>query len=104
MENIFWTGYSNKDRYLTIATLQTVVAKYGDIVDCKLFSDIAVNITIEIEERNIDELFDTLKDNIGIGEFEHLSSISAKERTVYLNVSFDKGSGNLIIETPAVPG
>jgi len=104
MENIFWTGYSNKDRYSTIAALQTVVARYADIVDCKLFSDIAVNITIEIEERNINALFNALKDNIGISEFEYLSSISAKERTIYLNVSFAQGSGNLTIETPAVPG
>ena len=104
MENIFWTGYSEKNRYSTIQAIQTIVSKYGDIVDFKLFSDISINITIELEEHKVDVLFHHLKDIIGMGEFEYLDSISTKERTIYLNLSFSKGSGNLIIETPAVPG
>lgn len=104
MDNIFWTGYSNDERHSSMSTIKRVVAKYGDIVDFKLFSDISLTMAIEIEEFKIDKLYNELADNIGIDKFEYLNSISKKERTVYLNVTFTKGTGNLIIEVPSVPG
>ncbi len=87
-----------------MSAIKRVVAKYGDIVDFKLFSDISLSMIIEMEESNIDKLYDELADNIAIDNFEYLNSMSKKERTVYLNVTFTKGTGNLIIEVPAVPG
>lgn len=104
MDNIFWTGYSNDERHSSMSIIKRVVAKYGDIVDFKFFSDISLTMVIEIEEFKIDKLYDELADNIGIDKFEYLNSISKKERTVYLNVTFSKGTGNLIIEVPSVPG
>lgn len=104
MDNIFWTGYSNDERHSSMSTIKRVVAKYGDIVDFKLFSDISLTMAIEIEEFKIDKLYNELADNIGIDKFEYLNSISKMERTVYLNVTFTKGTGNLIIEVPSVPG
>ncbi|MEQ1798368.1 MAG: hypothetical protein ABL872_10460 [Lacibacter sp.] len=104
MDNIFWTGYSNDERHSSMSIIKRVIAKYGDIVDFKFFSDISLTMVIEIEEFKIDKLFDELTDNIGIDKFEYLNSISKKERTVYLNVTFSKGTGNLIIEVPSVPG
>ena len=104
MEHIFWTGYSNEDRQSSMQTIKNVVAKYGDIVDFKLFSDISLSMVIEIEEFKIDKLYDELADHIGIDKFEYLNSNFKKERTVYLNVSFSKGTGNLMIEVPSVPG
>jgi len=104
MDNIFWTGYSKDERHSSMGTIKKVIAKYGDIVDFKLFSDISLTMVIEIEEFKIDKLYEELADNIGIDKFEYLNSISKKERTVYLNVTFTKGTGNLIIEVPSVPG
>ena len=104
MDNIFWTGYSNDERHSSMSTIKSIVAKYGDIVDFKLFSDISLSMVIEMEESNIDKLYNELADNIAIDTFEYLNSMSRKERTVYLNVTFTKGTGNLIVEVPAVPG
>jgi len=104
MENIFWTGYSNDDRHSGIYKIQRVVSKYADVVDFKFFSDISLSMKIEIEEFNIDKLYDELSDNLGIDKFEYLNSIAKKERTVYLNITFIKGTGNLKIEVPSVPG
>ncbi|MBP6810370.1 MAG: hypothetical protein KA138_02545 [Saprospiraceae bacterium] len=104
MDNIFWTGYSNDERHSSMSTIKSIVAKYGDIVDFKLFSDISLSMVIEIEESNIDKLYNELADTIAIDTFEYLNSMSRKERTVYLNVTFTKGTGNLIVEVPAVPG
>lgn len=104
MDNIFWTGYSNDQRHASINTIKTVATKYGDIVDFKLFSDISLTMTIEVKEINVDKLYNKLADTIGMDKFDYLHSTSKKERTVYLNITFTKSTGNLIIETPAVPG
>ena len=104
MENIFWTGYSNDQRHASINTIKTVATKYGDIVDFKLFSDISLTMTIEVKEINVDKLYNELADTIGMDKFDYLHSTSKKERTIYLNITFTKSTGNLIIETPAVPG
>ncbi len=104
MENIFWTGFSDDERHFAIDKIQRVVSKYGDVVDVHLFSDISLSMTIEIEEFKIDKLYDELTKIIGVQKPEYLNSISKKERTIYLNITFSKGTGNLRIEVPSVPG
>ena len=104
MENLFWTGYSNDERHSAINKIQSIVSKYGDLVDFHLFSDISLSMKIEIEELKINKLYDELSHNIGIDKFEYLNSIAKRERTVYLNITFSKGTGNLKIEVPSVPG
>lgn len=104
MENIFWKGYSNDERNSSMIAIQGVIAKYGDIVDVNLFSDISLTMTIEIDEFKIDRLYDELSAIMGMDKFERLDSISKKERTIYLNISFTRATGNLIIEVPSVPG
>lgn len=104
MEPIFWTGFSNDERHAAIDTIKRVVSKYGDLVDVHLYSDISLSMTIEIEEFKIDQLYDELTNIIGIKKFDYLHSDSGKERKIYLSVSFSKGTGNLIIQVPSVPG
>jgi hypothetical protein len=104
MENIFWKGYSNDERHSAINKIQSVVSKYGALVDFKLFSDISLSMTIEIEEFKIDKLHDELSKNIAIEKSEYLNSLSKNERTIYLNITFTRGTGNLKIEVPSVPG
>ncbi len=104
MDRIFWTGFCNDERHAAIHNIQQVVSMYGAIIDVHLFSDISLSMTIEIEEFKIDKLFAELAGEISMQKWESLNSISKKERTVYLNISFTKGTGNLKIEVPAVPG
>ncbi|WP_026994187.1 hypothetical protein [Flectobacillus major] len=104
MKNIFWTGYTNDERHTAIGKVQQVVSKYGDLVDFKLFSDISLSMKIEIEELNVDKLYDELSHTIGVDNFTYLNSKATKERTVYLSITFSKGTGNLKTEIPAVPG
>jgi len=104
MENLFWIGYSNEERHSAINKIQSIISKYGDVVDFKLFSDISLSIKIEIEELNINKLYDELSHNIRMDKFEYLNSIAKKERTVYFNVTFNIGTGNLKIEVHSVPG
>ncbi len=104
IENIFWTGYSNDERHSAIKKIQGIVSKYGDVVDFNLFSDISLSMKIEIEELKIDKLYDELSCNMGIDKFEYSNSIAKQERTLYLNITFNKGAGNLKIEVSSVPG
>ncbi|MBA2745835.1 MAG: hypothetical protein H0U44_06390 [Flavisolibacter sp.] len=104
MENIFWTAYTQNERHSTIEKIKNVIKNHGDIIDFKLFSDVSINMTIEIEESKIDSLYDALRELIAIDKFEYLKSISKLERTIYLNITFAKGTGNLSIEAPNFPG
>lgn len=104
MKNIFWAGFSNDERFAAINKIQRVVSKFGDIVDIHLFSDISLSMTIEMQEFKIDKCYDELDKIIGLQKPEYLNSTSKNERTIYLSISFAKGTGNLKIEVPSVPG
>jgi hypothetical protein len=104
MKTIFWTGYCNDERYGAINKIKSIISEYGALVDFKLFSDISLSIKIEIIELNIDNLYNALSQTMGIDKFEYLNSNSRKEIIVYLNITFNKGTGNLKIEVPSVPG
>ncbi len=104
MNTIFWTAYTNDERHTAINKLQNVISRYGDIVDTKFFSDISLNLKIEIEELKIDGLYSELRQQVGIDNFDRLHSKSKRERVIFLNITFSSGTGNLKIELPAVPG
>ncbi len=104
MENIFISCYSDHERHSAIELVKRIAGKYGDILDAKLFSDVSMSMTIGIEEHKIDGLYRELSENLVTEKFEYLNSASKKERTVFLNVTFTKGTGNLRIKVPAVPG
>jgi hypothetical protein len=104
MKNIFWSGYSALGRYETISTVQKVVQPYGDITGFQPFSDLALTVTIELPERHTDALFAALGDVIGMDPAAPVTSVSDRERTVYLHINFACGTGNLRTETPDVPG
>lgn len=103
MENIYLIGFSSGERHSKINKIQGVVSKLGDVVDIHLFSDISLSMTIEIEEFKIDRLYNNLTKITGVQKREYLNSISKMERTIYLNITFAKGTGNLKIEIPSVP-
>ena len=104
MNTDFWTAYSNDERHAAIDKIQSVVSKYGDIIEFKFFSDISITLIIEIMESKIGKLNDELLDIIAIDKYDHYNSTSQIERTIYLNITFTKGTGNLKIEVPSIPG
>lgn len=104
MNRFFFTGYCKNERTIGIIDIEKIINKYGYIIDFKMFSDISLSIIIETEESNVDFLYSDLSKYMRMSDFANSNSISKKECTVLLNVSFSKGTGNLIIETPKVPG
>jgi hypothetical protein len=55
-------------------------------------------------ESKIGKLNAELRDIIAIDKYVHNNLTSQIERTIYLNIIFTKGTGNLKIEVPSVPG
>ena len=104
MNTDFWTAYSNDERHSAIDKIQSVVSKYGDIIEFKFFSDISITLIIEIIESKIGKLNDELHDIIAIDKYDHYNLTSQNERIIYLNITFTKGTGNLKIEVPSIPG
>ena len=104
MGNIFWTGYSNEDRNIAISEIQRIVSAYGFITDFKPFSDLAMSFKIELEEFQVDALYEALKEYMTLKDFQPLQSKSGVERSIYLNVTFIKGTGDVRHEIPSVPG
>jgi hypothetical protein len=104
MENIFWSGYSNNERHQTINSIKEAISESGDIVDFHFFSDIGIAIKIEIEEWKINYLHEKLMKVIKLDKEENVTENSKRERVIFLNLTFGKGTGNLTVESPAVPG
>lgn len=104
MKTFFWVGYCNNERIKAVKDIEKLINPYGYIVDFKLFSDISISIKIEIEELQIDSLYDALKTYLSLDNVDKVNSSSKVERVIFLNITFTKGTGNLRVETPAVPG
>ena len=104
MNRFFLTGYYDKERIIGISDIEKSINKYGFIIDFKMFSDISISMIIEIEEFKVDALFDELTSYMKMNEFENISTDSKKDCLLLLNVTFTKGTGDLRIEIPAVPG
>jgi hypothetical protein len=104
MKHLFWKGYTQQERTHFLQTIQPVIAPFGDIVDFKLFSDLAITITIEIRECNINLLYQALEAHLYLDPVNLFLSHSSREQTLFLNISFSSGRGDLQVEVPAVPG
>ncbi|MEZ4907978.1 MAG: hypothetical protein R2771_10165 [Saprospiraceae bacterium] len=104
MNTIFWNAYCINDRIIAISKIEKIINIYGYITDFKQFSDISLSIRIELEELNVDNLFNALKSYLSFNHFEKINSSSKRERLIFLNITFVKGTGDMKIEIPAIPG
>jgi len=104
MKNVFWTGFCDKDRIRAISEMEDIINAYGFIVDFKEFSDLSISMVVELDEMKINPLYLALKKYISLKDFEPVEPTLSGEHVILLNVTFSKGTGNLRIVPPAVPG
>ncbi len=104
MSSIYWTGICGKARNQAISDISAIINHHGYLTHFQLFSDVSLSMIIEIEERNVDALYEGLTKYLRIDDFVYINSNSAKERTILFNITFTQGRGTLRIEVPAVPG
>lgn len=100
----FWEAICNDPRILATSKIEEIVRHYGYITDFKQYSDISLMLKVELEESKIDRLYTALAQYLDIEKIAPIHSNSTLECEVFLNITFTESTGNLRIETPAVPG
>lgn len=103
MNRFFLTAYCPLERTAGISELELIIGKYGFLTDFKIFSDISISMIIEMEEGKVGDLYADLKNLTSLHDFESPGR-SPRECLVFLNVTFTRGSGDLRIDVPDVPG
>jgi len=103
-----WEGYSNGSRIEIIDKIKTAIQNSdGAIMNFNMFSDLALTLSIEIPANRMNDLHQALSKilSISIKDAEEVKDeCSIKEKMIYFNVSFTKGTGDLKNEIPDVPG
>lgn len=104
MKRFFYTAISREDRLSAIPQLEECINRLGAIVDFKFFSDLSISLIVEIEERNIKPLHEQLQKLLDISDHMEPVSASEQECMLLLNITFSKGTGDMLVAVPAVPG
>jgi hypothetical protein len=102
-----WQAYTSQERNQAIDAVKNVINQCDAyIINHNLFSDLAMSLTIEIEENTILDFYKALECIVKIDEAHpiDLNPSAKKEWWIFLNLSFSKGKGKLKVEIPNVPG
>ncbi len=103
-KHLYWKGYCRGDRHSSIFDIENAINQNGYIDDFHMFSDMAISLKINVEERYVESLHKDLSGIIQLPEMPANDLHSSVECTVFLNLTFSHATGNLKIEVPAVPG
>lgn len=107
MKKLNWKATTQEDRIIAIEQIKTTISSNnGCITHFNMFSDLAMSLTIEVEEKDISQLHNALQTITHISELENekASPTSITEWTIFMNITFGKGTGKLTHDTLAVPG
>jgi len=100
---------AREPRQEAIARAEAAVqARRGDILDCKLFSNLSLNLLIELEAVEILALADALTAlgwavDLDVPR-DGLAARGAERLEGTFQVTFPEGDGELVIPQPKVPG
>ncbi|MCR9289157.1 MAG: hypothetical protein NXI23_17415 [Bacteroidetes bacterium] len=106
-KKLSWQAFSMKDRNEIIEKIKAVISNNdGYIIHFQMFSNLALSLSIEIEENKITNLHKRLSHIINLTEPEpnNLNQYSKLDWWILMNVSFGKGKGDLKMEIPNVLG
>lgn len=105
MNRYFWTGICRTDRQEGINQIRDCIGRHGFLTDSRFFSDLAMSMQIELEERQVAAFY---ADLAGVTDLSSLppkkSCESSEECLILLHVAFARGMGNLEVDIPEVPG
>jgi len=105
-KKLSWQAYSNGNRNEAIEAVKKAISSSdGYIMNFNMFSDLALTLNIEIEGNKIQALYKALSLVLSISELElhNLNLESDKEWLIFMNISFNRGKGELKQEIPEVP-
>ena len=102
-----WQLFSNSERNEVIETVkQKIDVNGGCIMNFNMFSDLALALSVEIEENRIHSLYRALERVASISEFtdNDLNEDSKEEWLIFIGILFGSGKGALKQEIPEVNG
>ena len=102
-----WTAFTNKKRLNIIEQVKDAISlSDGAIMNSNMFSDLALALSIEIEENRINALYEELLSVLTISSEapKNMNLNSKKEWLIFINISFGQGKGDHKIDIPNVPG
>lgn len=102
-----WKIFSVQERNKAIEAFKAIISSNdGFIVNSNFFSDLALTLTIEIEERRIKELHSAISQVANVSELEDIpfNPESVDEWWIFLNINFIGGTGELKTIVPEIPG
>ena len=71
LQKLNWQAYSNDDRNKIIENIKDAISSCdGSIMNFNMFSDLAMSISVEIEEHNIMDLYKVLSSILKISDFD----------------------------------
>ena len=105
MKKFYWNGTCLEDRISGITRIRKVIDEYAVILTFKKYSDLSIGFLIEIEGMKIGTFHRQLKKIVEVADPKQFSpSDQRNSYLIFLNISFAKGTGDLKIDVPAVPG
>jgi hypothetical protein len=104
MKNYYWSGICNIDRLKAIDEITGIANRYATILNFQRFSDISLSLILDVEEGNLTNLKNGLSDIMSMDCADTDLDGSEPECIVLLHITFTKGTGNLKIEVPDIPG
>lgn len=106
-KKLYWTALSQNDRLEDIESIKrTISDQGGSIVHFSMFSDMALGLAIEIDEADIVALYRAFEAFLKLVEEapQGLDSEGEEEWLIRMHVSFGKGTGDMKLQIPMVPG
>lgn len=104
MNRYFLTGICHAERQEGINQIRDCIGRYGFLTDSRFFSDLAMSMHIEMEERQVKAWYAALAGIIDLSALPEDPSESSEECIILLHVAFARGTGNLEVDIPEVPG
>ncbi len=107
LKKLNWQAYTSGTRQNIIETVKNAITSNGGcITNFNMFSDLALSLSIEIEENQIVQLYQALTHILTVSDFDTatIRPNAQKEWLIFLNLSFSAGKGNLKIDIPEVSG
>ena len=104
MKTYFFSIICRSNRYVALAELERCIAAYGFVTDFKFFSDLSASLQIELQQKNLEPLKTSIAAIAHVESDELHMGKPEVECTLFCNITFAQGTGELTIDVPAVPG
>jgi hypothetical protein len=104
MKRHYWTAICTEERLKAMADLTRIIDQYATILNFQRFSDVSLSLVLELEANKVSELQIALREVLLLEGEDVAPTNAAVDCLVLMNITFARGTGDMEVEVPAVPG